>query len=103
MSTLHTVNKSPFEKRSLEQCLSRASGGSSLLLIEDAVVAAAANTEFAELLAGAVNNNIDLYVLAPDMEARGFGGTQLLAGINKVDYSGFVDLVTRHDKVHSWT
>lgn len=102
MATLHTVNKSPFEKRALEQCLSRVSDGASLILIEDAVVAATANNEFSSLLTTAASK-IELYVLTPDMEARGFGTTDLLPGINKVDYTGFVDLVTRHDRVHSWT
>jgi len=101
MATLHTVNKSPFEKRTLEQCLNRASDGASLLLIEDAVVAAMANTEFSELLEKA-SVNIKLYVLTPDMEARGLGTASLLPSMNKVDYKGFVDLVSSHDRVHSW-
>ena len=35
MSELHTVNKSPFEKSSLESCLSHVAEGSAVLLIED--------------------------------------------------------------------
>lgn len=101
MATLHTVNKSPFEKRTLEQCLCRASDGASLLLIEDAVVAATANTEFSKLLTDAAVN-IKLYVLTPDLQARGLATDNLLPGINQVDYTGFVELVTSHDRVHSW-
>ena len=40
MALLHTVNKSPFEKSSLETCLRIAVEGSSVLLIEDGVYGA---------------------------------------------------------------
>ena len=36
---LHTVNKSPFDKSSLDTCLKFAKAGSSILLIEDGVYA----------------------------------------------------------------
>ena len=41
---LHTVNKSPFEKNSLETCLRLADSNSSILLIEDGVYGALKNT-----------------------------------------------------------
>ena len=44
MIMLHTVNKSPFEKDSLETCLRLAGQGSDILLIEDGVYAALAGT-----------------------------------------------------------
>ena len=40
MTMLHTVNKSPFERNTLETCLSLAKKGSSILLFEDGVYAA---------------------------------------------------------------
>ncbi len=40
MSILHTVNKSPYEKNSLDSCLNLAKEGSAVLLIEDGVYAA---------------------------------------------------------------
>ena len=40
---LHTVNKSPFERNALESCLRLAASGSSVLLIEDGVIAALAD------------------------------------------------------------
>lgn len=101
MSTLHTVNKSPFEKSSMEQCLQRAVDGSGLLLIEDAVAAAVANTAYAQRL-GEESKRLNLYVLQPDLEARGFADAKLVEGITKVDYKGFVELTTKHDRVHSW-
>jgi len=39
MSILHTVNKSPFERNSLESCLKFAKQGDHVLLFEDGVYA----------------------------------------------------------------
>ncbi len=39
MTMLHTVNKSPFEKTSLDSCLRFAQEGSAILLLEDGVYA----------------------------------------------------------------
>jgi len=101
MSTLNIVNKSPFEKHSLDQCLMRISDGDGLLLIEDAVVVAVNGTALEEKLAESGKKNT-LYVLQPDLEARGFDGTKLVEGFKSIDYKGFVSLVTEHDRVHSW-
>jgi len=101
MSTLNIINKSPFEKRSLEQSLLRLGAGDSVLLIEDASVAAVDGNAWADQLLDAAKT-IQLYVLQPDLDARGFSGSSLVAGFKTVDYSGFVELVTGHDRVHSW-
>jgi len=101
MSTLNIVNKSPFEKYSLDQCLVRISDGDGLLLIEDAVVAATKGTVLEQRLSESAKSNT-LYVLQPDLEARGFDAGKLVDGFKAVDYKGFVALVTEHDRVHSW-
>lgn len=101
MSTLHTVNKSPFEKNSLEQCLERAVDGGALLLIEDGVAAAVAKTAFSGRLVEE-SKRLKLYVLEPDLAARGFADAELVEGFNKIDYAGFVELVTQHERVHAW-
>ena len=98
---LNIVNKSPFEKRTLEQCLSRLSSGSSVLLTEDAVCVAVEGTAFAKQLTDAAQT-VKLYVLQPDLAARGFSESTLLPSITAVDYPGFVNLVTEHECVHSW-
>jgi len=101
MSTLNIINKSPFEKRTLEQCLKRIGEGDSVLLIEDASLSALSNTAYAEQLTNASNQS-KFYVLHPDLQARGFGSASLLDSMTSVDYDGFVDLVVKHDRVHSW-
>ena len=101
MSTLNIINKSPFEKRTLDQCLSRISAADSVLLIEDAVVAATAGTSFESDLKN-LGADKKLFVLTPDLEARGLADRSLVEGCSQVDYKGFVGLVTEHDRVHSW-
>lgn len=101
MSTLNIVNKSPFEKRTLEQCLKRIGEGDSVLLIEDATISAVSGTAYANLLLEASKQS-RLYVLQPDLQARGFAEKPLLDPVEAVDYAGFVDLVVKHERVHSW-
>lgn len=101
MSTLNIVNKSPFEKRTLEQCLRRIGEGDSVLLIEDGSISALSGTAYKQALLDA-SKQVKLYVLQPDLDARGFSEAALLEPVETVDYSGFVELVASHDRVHSW-
>lgn len=98
---LHTVNKSPFERSALEACLKRAAKGSSILLMEDAVYAAASGTTLAGAMSEAAKA-FDIYVLGPDLVARGLTQTGLVAGVRVVDYGGFVDLVVEKGPAQSW-
>ena len=100
MALLHTVNKSPFEKNSLETCLRIAVEGSSILLIEDGVYAAMSGTSLNGAL-GDAGNRLQFYVLGPDLKARGLDEQDVLEGIEVVDYDGFVDLVVGHDATHA--
>lgn len=97
---LHTVNKSPFEKDSLESCLKFAKSGSTLLLIEDGVYAALQNTAVSEAVQKAMEN-ITVCALGPDIKTRGIAD-KVMDGIKIVDYSGFVDLTAENDKVQAW-
>jgi tRNA 2-thiouridine synthesizing protein B len=102
MSTLHTVNKSPFERNSLQSCLSIAKDQSSILLIEDGVVAALKDTVMSDELEQAINRGINLYVLEEDLQARGLPQERIMSKIQSVTYSGFVELVTSTDRVQNW-
>lgn len=97
---LHIVNKSPFEKTTLESCLRIARPGSALLLIEDAVYAAARGNAIEARMREAAGS-LEVYALAPDLEARGMKEATI-DGIRLVDYAGFVDLVAAHETVQSW-
>lgn len=101
MATLHTVNISPYAGSALASCLRFAMPGSGILLIEDAVVAAVAGSTWSQALAEAMRD-YRLYVLRPDLEARGLS-EKLMSGITVVDDAGFVALTVEHDKVVAWS
>ncbi|MCB1875913.1 MAG: sulfurtransferase complex subunit TusB [Chromatiales bacterium] len=101
MSILHIVNKSPFERNSLASCLGHALDGSSVLLFEDGVYGAIKGTSFSDTL-GAAMASRSVYVLGPDLAARGIDESKLVDGVKVVDYAGFVDLSAESDKVQSW-
>ena len=98
---LHTVSKSPFADRALENCVARLTPDSALLLIEDGVYAALAGTSCTHWIALAIETHL-VYALAADLAARGLSDKPLVAGVRLVDYDGFVDLAAAHSVVQAW-
>lgn len=98
---LHTVNKSPFDRNSLESCLRFAREGHSILLFEDGIYGALKGTRFEALLKEGVKS-YNIYVLGADLEARGMRTDNVIEGIKTVDYAGFVDLVAENYPVQAW-
>ncbi|NOZ53220.1 MAG: sulfurtransferase complex subunit TusB [Gammaproteobacteria bacterium] len=101
MSLIHTVNKSPFDRNTLDSCLRLAAKGSSVLLIEDGVYGAIKGTEKSDLVTNAMSS-IAFYVLGPDLQARGVSSDKLISGIKIVGYGDFVDLVAQHSATQAW-
>jgi tRNA 2-thiouridine synthesizing protein B len=101
MSILHTVNKSPFERSNLNSCLSHVTAGDSVLLMEDAVVAAMTGTAYADRIADAAKQ-VKLCVLGADLRARGLDPAKVVDGVAVVDYAGFVDLAAANNAVQAW-
>jgi len=101
MPTLHTVNKSPFERSAFISALSHLRPGDALLMIEDGVVGARKGSAFAGLIADAMKS-CEVYVLGPDLAARGMSEQDVVEGAKLVGYGGFVDLVTGHDRSQAW-
>ncbi|MBI3547005.1 MAG: sulfurtransferase complex subunit TusB [Gammaproteobacteria bacterium] len=97
---LHTVNKSPTERNTLESCLKHVNKGSVVLLIEDGVYGALKGTTSTKMVEQALKN-FPIYALYPDIEARGMQD-RVIDGIKLVDYSGFVELAAEHSSVQSW-
>jgi len=97
---LHTINKSPFEKNSLETCLAHAKSGSTILLIEDGVYGALKGTVVSDKVSKAMAEHT-VCALGPDLKTRGIAD-KVMDGIKVVDYAGFVDLATENDKVQAW-
>jgi len=98
---LHTINKSPGESDKLKTCLRFTRDSDAVLLMENAVYAALADSEFAQLLKGA-SSTTTFYVLTPDLAARGLLNRGINPDIRQIEYSGFVRLVTENDIVQSW-
>lgn len=101
MSILHTVNKSPFETNSLSSCLKHVQKGDAVLLLEDGVYGALKGTIASGDIWGK-RVDVRFYVMSPDLAARGLAGSQLIDGLNLIDYAGFVDLVTKHKTSQAW-
>jgi len=101
MSILHTVNKSPFERNALESCLKFANSGDPVLLFEDGIYAVLKGTS-AEGQIKAALDNLNVYVLGPDLKARGFSQERVIEGVKVVGYADFVDLAAENDKVQAW-
>jgi tRNA 2-thiouridine synthesizing protein B len=75
--------------------------GDALLMLEDGVVGARKASAFAGLIESAARS-CSVYVLGPDLAARGMAEKDLIQGAKLVDYGGFVDLVTSHDRTQAW-
>jgi len=101
MSTLHTVNKSPFATQTLASCLNHAKDGDAILMIEDGVYGAAMGTAMAGAVA-AKAGTVSIFALSGDMAARGITEAKLIEGVKPVDYAGFVTLAADHDRAQAW-
>ena len=101
MSVLHVINKSPYDRNSLDSCLRLAKSGNSVLLLEDGVYAALSKASSAEAVSKRMDD-LTFYVLGADVSARGLDDKPLIDGISVVDYGGFVDLVVEHEVAQSW-
>ncbi|MCB1725115.1 MAG: sulfurtransferase complex subunit TusB [Gammaproteobacteria bacterium] len=101
MADLHTVNKSPFDKNSLEAAIKFSQAGSSILLIEDGVYGAMKGTSAEAMVKGAMGDK-KMYALKSDLMARAIKDDRIIEGVTVVDYAGFVDLVEANDKVQAW-
>ena len=71
-----------------------------MLLIEDGVYSATRGNA-AEAKLRAALENLEIYVLSPDLEARGMAQS-LTGGVKPIDYAGFVELVVQHKNCQSW-
>lgn len=95
---LHTINKSPFSHSALSECLRLYADDAAIVLIEDGVYAALADTEWVVRIAACCSK---IYALAPDITARGLDG-RIAGVVNIIDYAGWVELCCAHTTIQSW-
>ncbi len=93
---LHTINHEIFSNTFLQSVAEN----DVVLLLENAVYAASSNSSYAKQFQPLINRK-KLYVLMPDVSARGLQD-KLLQGVTTIDYRGFVDLVCEHEQVCPW-
>ena len=101
MSTLHTVNKSPFGNGALLSCIKHCKAGDAVLLIEDGVYGAISGSSLANEVASGLTD-VSLYVLEGDVKARGIDASKIMGEVKTVGYDGFVELVAEHGRTQSW-
>jgi tRNA 2-thiouridine synthesizing protein B len=101
MTTLHTVNKSPFTYTTLSSCLQVCGKDDGILLLEDGVFGAMNSAPCAQELSDLIEKGVKVYALAGDVKARGLQD-KVRHDISITDYHGFVQLSTEHRCVQSW-
>ena len=101
MSTLHTINKSPFSHSTLASCLQVCGKDDGILLLEDGVFGALTSSPCATELTTLLVAGVKIYALAPDVNARGLL-EKIREDILITDYNGFVKLSIEHSCVQSW-
>lgn len=101
MSTLHTINKSPYAHNSLATCLQVCTEDDGILLLEDGVFGVLTSAPGAEELQAHITRGVKVYALINDIKARGLE-EKLAPDIKLVDYNAFVQLTLDHRCVQSW-
>jgi tRNA 2-thiouridine synthesizing protein B len=101
MSTLHTINKSPFSHTTLASCLQVCGQQDGILLLEDGVFGALTSSPCADELTAIIDAGVKVYALKGDVSARGLN-EKIHAAIQLTDYNGFVQLSIEHKCVQSW-
>ena len=101
MSTLHTINKSPFSHATLASCLQVCGKQDGILLLEDGVFGGLISAPCAEELSTLINSGMKVYALINDVNARGLQ-EKIRSDIYLTDYNGFVRLSIEHNCVQSW-
>lgn len=91
---LFTLNKSPFTTKNFESVLGYITADTPILLYEDGVYAATVGSSVEDSLKKILKDS-KVYVLGPDLSARGIENT--VEGVEVVDYTGFVELVEKHN------
>ena len=100
MTTLFTISTSWHDSHWLYEKLAFAKAGDSILLLQDAVLAAHSPVSLSSFLAKCQSLDVSVHLLSDDADMRGIDSKY--ADIALIDYSGFVTLVSQYDKQVAW-
>ena len=102
MSTLHTVNKSAYERNALQELPRPRPGWRRHSPDRGWRVTPRARAARIAPAADRRQGGCKIYALGPDLAARGIVAGEVLEGIETVDYAGFVDLAAGATRVCAW-
>ena len=94
---LHIISQSPVEYSVLD----RIDPGDQVLFIENAVLSLIEGGRLTSNLIQ-LQKKAPLFILAPDLETRGIDKENLVAGIESIEYTDFVELTVQNKVIHSW-
>ncbi len=94
---LHLIFQSPVEPAILD----RMATGDVAVFLENAVLSTLQKSQLAAAISQKLNSN-RLYVLSEDMAVRGLVITELVLGLEVIDYPGLVNLSVENRLIQSW-
>lgn len=94
---LHLIFQSPLQTATLE----RMATGDVAVFMQSAVLSLMQNSTYADMLSNKLSTN-RLLVLSEDMLIRGIQPSELIPGLEVIDYGGLVVLTTENPLICSW-
>jgi len=79
----------------------RITKGDAILFLADSILSLHKKGQFKDYFS-VWTTDFACYVLQADMLARGLRENELIAGLQIIDYSGFVDLTVAHKVIKTW-
>lgn len=95
---LHLIAALPAEPAVLQ----RIGANDAILLFDAAVCSAKSGHALTEQWQTLLNNGCRLYLLQPHLAVFGLETANLMAGIEPVDFAGWVELTTAHPVIQTW-
>ncbi|MFX1497046.1 MAG: DsrH/TusB family sulfur metabolism protein [Promethearchaeota archaeon] len=74
----------------------------SFIFMHDGVIGLTKESKLNDPLLSLIDLNISLYILLPDLKARGINPDKVLDNIIKIEYEILVDLLARNSRIVSW-
>lgn len=96
---LHLIFQSPIDGSVLQ----RIDSGDDIVFQENAIFSINKKGLLKEELLNMLNNNIQLYALSNDLDARGVSGAELVMGIEIIDYNSLVGLTEKNKVIRTWS
>lgn len=95
---LHLLSSLPLQAAVIE----RIGAGDDIVLVDAAVCAVLLGHNGNELLQRLLTASCRVYALQEMLVVYGIDRARMLAGVEPVDYLGFVDLTVKNPVIHSW-